>query len=57
MRFALLRRGLAVPLVEAFSPVLHLRNPNEPLQIHLALTAVPGYPPPHTHTHLFGQLR
>eukprot|EP00967_Tisochrysis_lutea_P157500 scaffold319854_cov19-Tisochrysis_lutea.AAC.1 len=38
MVFALVRGGLAAPSIGAITPVIHIANPNEPLQVHLALT-------------------
>ncbi|KAF5834534.1 Metallo-dependent phosphatase-like protein [Dunaliella salina] len=38
MVFALVRGGLAAPSIGATTPVIHIANPNEPLQVHLALT-------------------
>ncbi len=41
MRVALMRGGLQAPVRAAASEVLRLANPNEPLQVHLALTHDP----------------
>ncbi len=38
MVFAFMRGGLLNPVVAGLSPVIHVLNPNEPLQGHLALT-------------------
>lgn len=42
VRFAFLKFGLEAPRLEAFSPELAPENPNEPLQVHLALTGKQG---------------
>lgn len=39
MVFVFIRGGLQTPRVVARSQVIHVTNPNEPLQGHLALTA------------------
>eukprot|EP00775_Hariotina_reticulata_P004167 gene4166-4415_t len=38
MQFAFMRNGLMQPVLAALSPVIEVKNPNEPLQRHLALT-------------------
>lgn len=38
MQFAFMRHGLLHPVLAAWSPVITVANPNEPLQGHLALT-------------------
>lgn len=38
MQFAFMRKGMMDPVLAAWSPVITVANPNEPLQGHLALT-------------------
>jgi hypothetical protein len=42
LRFALVRNGLEFPLIAAWSGVIQVASPNEPMQGHLALTGRPG---------------
>ncbi|KAI7845277.1 hypothetical protein COHA_001120 [Chlorella ohadii] len=42
LRFALVRNGLQFPTVVAWSEVIRVEQPNEPMQGHLSLTGVPG---------------
>ncbi|PRW45579.1 Metallo-dependent phosphatase [Chlorella sorokiniana] len=42
LRFALVRNGLQFPTVVAWSEVVRVEQPNEPMQGHLSLTGVPG---------------
>lgn len=43
VKFAFLQSGLFAPLLTTFSSVITPHNPNEPLQIHMALTGKAGY--------------
>lgn len=38
MQFAFIRNGMMQPVLAALSAVIKVKNPNEPLQRHLALT-------------------
>lgn len=42
LRFALVRNGLELPLVAAWSQEIEVARPNEPTQGHLALTGREG---------------
>ena len=42
MRFALVRSGMQFPVVVAWSGVVTVAEPNQPMQGHLSLTGKPG---------------